>query len=249
VTQEEREARSRENVPFELVLVRHGEPDWEKDSVDAGLSGLGRAQAGRAADGLRVRSVDAIYCSPLRRARETAEVVAAAQQLTPEIIGDLEEIRVPALRNMTQSEVDSYFAAAARHKLQERWDGFPGGETYREFHARVTSAAESILGRYGVHAHVSEAFTVWDAPARGKTLRIALVGHGGTNSVILSHLLGVAPVPWEWLRFETALAAVSIVALRPVSDDAYVWSLQRFGWREQACGCCARIRVLRSWGF
>jgi broad specificity phosphatase PhoE len=65
-----------------------------------------------------------------------------------------------------------------------------------------------------------------------KPLRIALVGHGGTNSVILSHLLGVAPVPWEWLRFETALAAISTVALRPVSDEAYVWSLQRFGWRE-----------------
>jgi hypothetical protein len=39
-------------------------------------------------------------------------------------------------------------------------------------------------------------------------------------------------VPWEWLRFETALAAVSIVALRGISDDSYIWSLQRFGWRE-----------------
>ena len=81
---------------------------------------------------------------------------------------------------------------------------------------RVTSAAESIFAHSGVHSHVSEAFTVWNAPARGHALRVAPVGHGGTNPVILAHLLGVAPVPWEWLRFKTVLAAVSVVALRPV---------------------------------
>ena len=102
---------------------------------------------------------------------------------------------------------------------------------------RVTSAAESIFAHSGVHSHVSEAFTVWNAPARGHALRVAPVGHGGTNAVILAHLLGVAPVPWEWLRFETVLAAVSIVALRPVSDDAYVWSLQRFGRGKTEIGC------------
>jgi probable phosphoglycerate mutase len=233
VTQEEREARSRENVPVELVLVRHAEPDWEsdKETGDPGLTELGRVQAARAAENLKGLSIHAIYCSPLRRARETAQAIATAQQLTPQIIDDLEEIRVPALRNLTQSEVDSYFAAAARRTLQDRWSGFPGGESYRDFHARVTSAIELRLADYGVHSRVSEEFAVWSAPARGHALRIAVVGHGGTNAVILAHLLGVAPVPWEWLRFETFLAAISIVALRGISDNAHVWSLQRFGWR------------------
>ena len=234
MSQEQRETRSRENVPVELVLVRHAEPDWELDKQggDPGLTELGRTQAARTAAKLRELPIHSLYCSPLRRARETAQFIATMQQLTPQIIDDLEEIRVPALRNLTQSEVDSYFAAAARRTLQDRWHGFPGGESFRDFHARVTSATDSALGHYGVHSRLTEEFMVWSAPARGHALRIAIVGHGGTNSVILAHLLGLAPVPWEWLRFETALAAVSIVRLRGISDDGYVWSLQRFGWRE-----------------
>jgi len=234
VTQEEREARSRENLPIELVLVRHGEPDWERGKAtgDPGLTELGRLQAARTAAYLRRRPIDAIYCSPLQRALETAEIVAGAQQLKPLVIDDLEEIQAPALRNLSQTEVDSYFAAAARRTLQERWTGFPSGESFRHFHKRVSSAIESILGHYDVHSRLSEEFTVWSAPTRSHVLRIALVAHGGTNAVVLTHLLGIPPVPWEWLRFETALAAVSIVGLRPISDNSYVWSLQVFGWRE-----------------
>jgi broad specificity phosphatase PhoE len=234
VTQEEREARARYNLPVELVLVRHAEPDWEraKEAGDPGLTEFGRVQATCLAAHLRQHRIDAIYCSPLQRARETAKVVATVHQLTPLVIDDLEEIRVPALRNLSQVEVDSYFAAAARRKLQDRWNGFPGGESYRNFHERVSSAIESILRHYGIHSRLSEEFTVWRAPERGHALRIAVVAHGGTNAVVLTHLLGIAPVPWEWLRFETALAAVSVVGLRGVTDEAYVWSLQRFGWRE-----------------
>src|SRR4030095_3860101 len=122
-----------------------------------------RVQAARAAAKLNAGSIHAIYSSPLRRARETAQVLAATLQLTAQIIDDLEEIRVPALRNLTQSEVDSYFAAAARRTLQDRWSGFPGGESYRDFHARVTSAIESTLAHYGVHSLVREGFTVLKA--------------------------------------------------------------------------------------
>src|SRR6185503_2690049 len=136
--------------------------------------------------------IDAIYCSPLKRAVETAEVVAGAQQLTPTVIADLEEIQVPVLRNLSQTEVDSYFAAAARRTLQERWSGFPDGESFRHFQKRVSSAIESMLGQYDVHSRLSEEFTVWSAPARSQTLRIALVAHGGTNAVVLTHLLGIA---------------------------------------------------------
>jgi broad specificity phosphatase PhoE len=234
VTQEEREARSRESLPVELLLVRHAEPDWEgaKETGDPQLTELGRVQASRAAALLRQYRIDAVYSSPLLRARETADVIARPQQLTPLIIDNLQEIRVPALRNLSQTEVDSYFAAAARRTLQERWTGFPGGEGYREFHKRICSTIESILGQYGIRSRVRENFTVWTAPARGYPLRIAVIAHGGSNAVVLTHLLGIPPVPWEWLRFETPLAAVSIVALRSISDDAYVWSLQRFGWRE-----------------
>jgi probable phosphoglycerate mutase len=234
VTQEEREARARQNVPLELVIVRHAEPDWNRknDTGDPPLTPLGREQAARVAGNLKNMRIDAVFSSHLQRAQETARAVAELQNLTPEIKENLEEIRIPALRNLSQSEVDSYFAAAARRTLADRWTGFPGGESYREFHKRIVSTLESMLKRYGIQSRQSEEFTVWDAPARGQALRLAIVAHGGTNAVIVSHLLDIDPVPWEWLRFETPLAAVSILGLRPITDDCYVWSLQRFGWRE-----------------
>jgi probable phosphoglycerate mutase len=236
VTQEQREARARENLPVELVLVRHAEPDWERayeTASDPGLTDFGRKQAARVADHLKQRPLAALYCSPLERAKETAVAVGARQQLTAQIVSDLEEIRVPVLQYASQSEVDAYFAAAARRPLVNHWEGFPGGEPFRAFQGRVTAGIESVLAHYGVHPSATGSFTVWNAPARGHTLRIGVVGHGGTNAVILAHLLGIAPVPWEWCRFETPLAAVSNVALRAISDEGYVWSLQRFGWRPE----------------
>jgi hypothetical protein len=50
----------------------------------------------------------------------------------------------------------------------------------------------------------------------------------GTNAVILTHLLDIRPVPWEWLRFETGLAAYSVLQARPIGPQGYVWSLLRF---------------------
>jgi broad specificity phosphatase PhoE len=231
---EERERRGRSDLPIELVLIRHAEPDWEaarRKGADPGLTALGRRQATALAEDLQHLPLAALYCSPLERARETAAAIAAAQQLTTNVVQDLAEIGVPVLKNASQTEVDAYFVAAAKRPFREHWEGFPGGEAFREFHGRVTRAIAGVFGPYGVHAQIIDGFPAWSAPARTQTLRIGVVAHGGTNSVILTHLLGVAPVPWEWIRFETPLAAYSVAALRAINDQGYVWSLQQFGRR------------------
>jgi broad specificity phosphatase PhoE len=231
---EEREGRARRNLPLELVIVRHAEPDWataRQKGADPGLTAQGREQAAAAAESLRRMPLAAVYCSPLERARETAAMVAAPQQLTPTVTQDLEEIGVPMLRNASQTDVDAYFLAAAKRPFRDHWEGFPGGEPFRAFHARVSRAIGEILAHYGVHSEVIDGFTAWSAPVRGHMLRIGVVAHGGTNSVILTHLLGIPPVPWEWIRFETPLAAYSVIALRAINDQGYIWSLQQFGHR------------------
>jgi broad specificity phosphatase PhoE len=231
---EERERRGRSGLPLELVLVRHAEPDWEtarQKGADPALTALGRQQAAVLAEHLRDLPIVALYCSPLARARETAAAIAAAQQLTATPVQDLAEIGVPPLQNASQTEVDAYFLAAAKRPFREHWEGFPGGESFRAFHARVTGAIGTVLAPYGVHAQTIDGFPAWSAPARAQTLRLGVVAHGGTNSVILTHLLGISPVPWEWIRFETPLAAYSVVALRAINDQGYVWSLQLFGRR------------------
>ena len=231
---EERERRGRANLPLEIVLVRHAEPDWERAQRGGGdppLTELGRQQARELATHLGALPLAALYCSPLARARETAAAIGGAQQLEATVVDGLAEIRIPELRNVSQAEVDAYFGAAARRPFRDYWEGFPGGESFREFHARVTGALESVLAHYDARPEPTDGFAVWTAPARSYTLRIGIVGHGGTNGVILTHLLGIAPVPWEWIRFETALAAYSVLGLRAINNQGYIWSLQGFGRR------------------
>lgn len=233
---EQREARARSNLPVELVLIRHAEPDWElarQTGCDPGLSSLGRAQAAQTAAGLKALPFAALHCSPLERARETAVAIGKIQGLTSAIEPDLEEIRVPLMTGASQTDVDAYFRSAAQRPFRDHWNGFPGGESFHDFNSRVTSGIQSLLAQYGVHPQTNDGFAVWSTPARAATLRIGVVAHGGTNSVILTHLLGIPSVPWEWIRFETPLAAVSVVALRAFNDQGYIWSLQQFGRRME----------------
>jgi probable phosphoglycerate mutase len=224
-----RESRGRAEARTQLILLRHGEPDWTPDGErtvdDAGLTAFGAAQARAAATGIAREKIDAIYVSPLRRARETARPLAEATGIEPVVVEGLAEIRAGA-GGLSQDEVDRYFVAAMERPLERFWDGFPGGESFHEFHARVTRALGEVLARHAVEPERGPDFTVWKAPARRQTL--VVVAHGGTNGVLLTHLLDVRPLPWEWIRFEMELAAWAVVNLRPVGDRGCLWSLVNF---------------------
>jgi probable phosphoglycerate mutase len=225
-----REERVRRGARVRVVLLRHGEPDWTPQGTsvpDPGLTEFGRAQARAVAARIAREGVDAIYTSPYRRAQETAAPLAAATGLSPTTIPGLAEIGV-AVDGMTQEAADRYFVEASQRPLGDHWDGWPGAEKFRDFHARVTSALESALARHGLRPNrdLAHDFTQWDHD--GTAARIAIVAHGGTNAVALTHLLDVRPVPWEWLRFESELAAYSVVQARPLGPRGNVWSLQNF---------------------
>lgn len=223
-----REARQRSDFAALLTIVRHGEPDWETyEQVPEGpvLTRRGRLQAEAAGAALSESSYDALFASPLRRARQTAEAVGAAIGLEPEIADGLEEIRIRP--DLTQEEVDRYFTEAIARPLDQHWEGWPeSGETFREFHTRVTEELARILGRFGIEATPHGEFTIWSPPSERRS--IVLAAHGGTNAALVTHLLDIAPVPWEWLRFESELASYSVLALRAIGSDRYVWSLQNF---------------------
>jgi broad specificity phosphatase PhoE len=205
-----REARERSESHARVTLLRHGEPDWTPNGggsvPDPGLTAYGRAQARAAAARLAREPLDAIYVSPFRRARETAAPLAEATGLEPVVVEHLAEVGV-AVDGLSQEDVDRYFVEGSQRPLHEHWEGWPGAETFHDFHARVTGAIDGL------------------AAARPS---IALVAHGGTNAVALAHLLDVRPVPWEWLRFESELAAYSVLQARPIGPSGHVWSLQNF---------------------
>ena len=66
------------------------------------------------------------------------------------------------------------------------------------------------------------AATVWqiDEPEA----RIALIAHAGTNSVVICHMLGLDPTPWEWDRFVLGHASISRLVALPV-HEGFTFSL------------------------
>ena len=79
-----------------LLLVRHGETDWNADGrlqghTDRPLSDFGRRQARQLAEELADESLEAIYASDLARARETAEIVGGRLELPVVLEPDLRE--------------------------------------------------------------------------------------------------------------------------------------------------------------
>lgn len=224
-----REARMRADTAIEIVLLRHGEPDWTPGGgpsvLDAALTPLGRMQAEAAAQALAPRGFDAIYVSPLRRARETAEPLAKLTGLSPITLDGIAEITIP-LEGISQTEVDDFFRRATQRRLAEHWEGWPGGERFRDFHARVTGACDEILAKSAIERLSEDEFTVWRLPEQRH--RIAIVAHGGTNAVLVTHLLDIPGVPWEWNRFEMELAAYAVVQSRAIGMSGFVWSLSNF---------------------
>jgi probable phosphoglycerate mutase len=195
---------------------------------DPGLTPYGHEQARQAAEALCRERIDAIYVSPYRRSQETAMPLARATGLEPVTIPDLREVGVNVGGLASQEDVDAYFVEASRRPLAEHWEGWPGAETFEAFHGRVTEALEDVLLRHDVAPTRDDehGFTVWRVPDAGP--HVVVVAHGGTNAVAATHLLDVRPVPWEWLRFESQLAAYSVLQARPLGPDGHVWSLVNF---------------------
>lgn len=132
-----------------LVLVRHGETDWNRDNrfqghADPPLNETGRRQARALAAGLRGEPFAALYTSPLRRARETAEILGAELALEPGEASSLMEVDVGSWSGLTRSEVEARFPDGFARWLAYG-HGWDDGETYAELGARVVAG----LSRFG----------------------------------------------------------------------------------------------------
>lgn len=92
-----------------LLLVRHGETDWNAERrwqghADVPLNERGREQAEALAETLAADRIDAIYTSDLSRARETADILGARLGVPVVVEPDLREIDVGPLEGLTADE-------------------------------------------------------------------------------------------------------------------------------------------------
>ncbi len=214
---------------IEIVLARHAEPDWEPGgrAVDHPvLTERGRQQALCLADELAGEEFDEIYVSPLPRAQETAAPLLERSGRPTRTESWLEELRLPPLEGRTSDEVAVFFEQARARDMADWWEPLPGGENFRHFYDRVAGGVEGLLlGKHRLSVHEDGGHRIWSLPSEPR--RFLMVAHQGTNAVVLSHLLGIEPVPWAWIRFHGCHAGISRVHTTPAAGGA-VWVIEHF---------------------
>jgi ribonuclease H / adenosylcobalamin/alpha-ribazole phosphatase len=134
-------------------LLRHGQTEHTPERRFSGRNDLPLSRTGRAeAEAIAVRAkelgIEVVVASPLRRTRETAEIVAAALGLPVQFDDDLVELDFGDLEGLTFDE------AAAKHPLAARRFGSdvtvraPGGESVADVSARVSRARRRVLSEH-----------------------------------------------------------------------------------------------------
>jgi broad specificity phosphatase PhoE len=165
-------------VATTIVLVRHGETDWNRERrfqghADVSLNEAGRRQARALADELADESFAAAYSSPLRRALETAAIIAERLEITFEASDGLMEVDVGSWSGLTTTEVEQRFPDGFARWVETRADGWTDGETYDELGVRVVADLHEIARR-----HPGE--------------RVLAVTHGGAIRSVLAVIAGVS---------------------------------------------------------
>lgn len=178
--------RYRSTTMTELILIRHAHSDIGKPprlcgSSDVPLSTRGLAQLADVQPGSNIPAPpSALYCSPLRRAAETAGALGRAWNIDAVVDREIGEIHCGDFEGLPIEWVQRQHPITWHRNAAQEDDGFgwPGGETYAQFRERVVSA----LGRIA-------------AGHRGE--RVAIVTHSGVIAQVLGILSGRRAAVWE----------------------------------------------------
>ncbi|TFV66072.1 UNVERIFIED_ORG: bifunctional RNase H/acid phosphatase [Bacillus sp. AZ43] len=134
-------------------LLRHGQTEHTPERRFSGrndlpLSRTGRAEAEAAGERARGLGIEAVVASPLRRTRETAQIVAGVLGLPVTYDDDLVELDFGELEGLTFDEARQRHPLAARRFLDDVTVAAPGGESVADVSARVARARRRLLERH-----------------------------------------------------------------------------------------------------
>lgn len=175
-----------------ILLVRHGQTTANAQEIiqgpriDAELSELGHRQAGSVAQALAATPLQAVYTSPLTRARQTAEaVVRRVAGAAPREAGNSLAVQVvPELYEMDYGRFIGQGYAAVRDEMDQVLDAwrmgfvdqpFPGGES-------------ALLAQHRIRPFAAR--LVEQAAAGRGDQAVAVVAHGRINRVLIATMTG-----------------------------------------------------------
>lgn len=172
----------------ELFLIRHGRSLYAEERyigrTDTPLTEQGVAQANRVCSQLSRLPVDALYCSPALRVRETLQpLLDKDPALQVVVLPELQEIDFGKWEGLSFDEIQ-----AKSPQLVTEWASgnrdfaFPEGESLELFWQRVCQAGDRVLA--------------------GPEKRVAVVTHGGVIRYLLCHYLGLPPEKHRSFRID-----------------------------------------------
>jgi broad specificity phosphatase PhoE len=160
-----------------LLLVRHGETEWNATHRWQGFTGpplndLGVKQAEELAANLAAAPVEAVYSSDAIRAVQTAGIVARSHGLAVRQDARLREVNFGEWEGLTREEINTRYAGAFRQWEECKLAAPTGGETDLEMADRVIEAVTDIGARHG------------DG-------RVVVVTSGGPIRAVQAHVSGI----------------------------------------------------------
>ena len=183
-----------------LVLVRHGETDWNRQGrfqgqMDIPLNDNGRVQAQQAADFLKEVSFDFAITSPMQRPKETAEsILNHHSHIALDTEPEFSEISHGTWEGKLESEIESgYPGMLDQWRTQPETVQMPEGENLQQVWDRAIAAWETL---------------VQQARQDGKRTGL-VVAHDAINKVILCHVSGVGAE--KFWNFKQGNGAVSVI--------------------------------------
>ena len=161
----------------EIILVRHGETEWNvkeifRGRIDIELNETGMRQAELLAEYLSDLKIEAVYSSPLRRALKTAEVITSHHKLDVEIADGLMDFDYGEWQGLFHEEVKERYK-----ELYAQWINnphqviMPAGESLSDVSQRAIGVVNEVIARYGG--------------------TVVLVSHRVVNKVVICALLGL----------------------------------------------------------
>jgi probable phosphoglycerate mutase len=192
-----------------VILVRHGETDWNAEGriqghLDIPLNERGRAQAAAVGDCLATRPVGALYSSDLLRARQTAEAIARRGGHSVRTDQRMREWDLGILSGLLRTAAADLHPEAFRILRDRVADQpVPGGESIRARSQRVTAAVQEIADRH-----------------RGRA--VVIVTHGGPLGDCYRHAIGEPPE--SRVKVELFNAGINLISVR---EDA--WTIEAWG--------------------
>ena len=165
----------------ELYLIRHGETvnserNYFNGHFDVELSDKGRSQMFQIAKTLARKPIRAVGSSDLKKASESANMIAKRNKLKVKTIPSLKEVSLEKRECLSLDQINRNFSREIQHRLQNilRFK-VDGGKSPQKLNDRVIPVFKGLVSRH-----------------TGET--IAVVCHGGVNRIILCHLL---EIPWK----------------------------------------------------